>query len=496
LDAVGGNKVEAEKLAQLIAIFSPNTPVKGNFDYALQAYHQYKQTGQIRTGQFPEAMSAKAQAVMEGRPWNGRKTNNFYINLMRHIDPSAVQGVTGDVWIMRAFGFAGKNGKPYKGSPTTAQYDFVERETKRIMDKLNSELPEGEAKWEPQQVQAAIWVAEKAREEAKKSPGYSVNDSRFDFAHALEDTLAQISWESVPGKTTGHLPEIHDAPYSVRADYHTQVSKAFLGNKGDDMLAKAIGIPTPGNFEAPGYYEGKSNPGSQNKLAAPQRYTFDIKEGKLEPAAKQALDIYSAAMGLILRQEAVPYHRPFPVAKSVTVVKADKATGQKAKTKTTTGVRVGDANGAEVSIGRPLTVEETERLGASLAKVFETGDINPIGAETGARVLNTVGLENKVFHTKLEQAVHETFPGDTTVHVDKFGWDGNYLSNKWKESPNGEDYQRVLQTGSPDVQKAVHRVISEISKRVDAIDQEFAEKHGWTIKPRNTNKGILATEGE
>ena len=149
LDLVKGDKVEAEKLVMAIAITSSSTPVGMNFDFALQAYNQWKAGKPITTGRFPKAMGPKLQAAFEGTPWKGVKTNHFYTNLMRRIDPSKVQGVTTDIWMMRAFGHMQDN-------PTDTQYDFGLKEIQAIADKLG---------WEPQQVQAAAWVAMKARME-------------------------------------------------------------------------------------------------------------------------------------------------------------------------------------------------------------------------------------------------------------------------------------------------------------------------------------------
>ena len=136
LDALGGDRAEADKLAQAIAITSSATGVDTNFDFALQAFLQHKAGQPVRTGRFPANMSKRIQEVFDGKDWEGRKTNNFYVNLMRVIDPSKAQGVTTDMWMMRAFGFKNPDGTPYSGTPTDAQYTFVEQETKRIADQL------------------------------------------------------------------------------------------------------------------------------------------------------------------------------------------------------------------------------------------------------------------------------------------------------------------------------------------------------------------------
>ncbi len=159
LDITNSDKREADLLAQAIAVTSSGqTPVAGNFGFAAQAYYQFKNGQPIRTGKFPTAMSQKLEDIFAGNDWEGRKTSNFYNNVMRVIDPSRVQGVTVDIWMMRAFGFD-------TDAPSPRQYDFVEGEVQDIADRMG---------WEPQQVQAAIWVAQKSKSERRSGGGDDV----------------------------------------------------------------------------------------------------------------------------------------------------------------------------------------------------------------------------------------------------------------------------------------------------------------------------------
>jgi hypothetical protein len=120
LEVTGGDKKKAKQLAQAVAITSPQTPVATNFDYAIQAYYQHEAGVPISTGMYPQTMSQKLQDVFDGKDWDGRKTNNFYINIMREIDPSLEQGVTTDLWMMRSFGYD-------SDAPTDAQYDLCRK---------------------------------------------------------------------------------------------------------------------------------------------------------------------------------------------------------------------------------------------------------------------------------------------------------------------------------------------------------------------------------
>ena len=445
LNAVGGDKVEAEKLVQAIAITSSATPVKHNFDYALQAYLQHKAGKPVNTGRFPGAMSKRVQGVFEGKNWEGRKTNNFYINLMREIDPNKVQGVTNDLWMMRSFGFKNADGTKYSGTPTDAQYTFVEQETNRIADKLG---------WEPQQVQAAIWISEKAREE-----GTDIATAAFDYSDALLNNKAQVSWESIPGRTGNHMPEIFDAPYEVQQEYHVAVSKAFLDENGHDLVAKELGIPTPGDFEAPGYFEGKVSPGTQTELAMPREYTGP-KYGAVEPGALELMKTYAAIRGVAMKQDGVGFHRPFynPTKK--------------------------DANGIELRVGRKFSEGETQRLAKILADASGHSEYNPIATRDGVRILNFDYLEfdNKQF-TKLVQNAIDSLDLDDGVSIDPvlFNSQNGYVGNDWSINKNGEEYLNALRgTGRPDLQRKVRSILSGLQTRIDEIDTDFSERYGFT----------------
>lgn len=445
MDMVGGDRDEAEKIAQAIAITSAgSTPVPSNFDFAMQAYAQYKAGDPIRTGKFPQNMSKQLNEAFYGEGWNGRKTNNFYNNIMREIDPTREQGATIDIHMMRAFGFTNKDGTPYSGTPTDAQYTFVENEVKRIADQLS---------WEPQQVQAGIWVANKAR-----NLGKAASEMTFDYADAAERNLGQISWESVPGRAGGHLREIFDAPYEQQAEYHVAVSKAFLDDDGNDLIAKRLGLPSPGDFEAPGYFEGKVSPGTQTEIIAPRQYQSK-QVGQIEPATEDLINAYAAARGILMKQDGVGWHRPF--------YKSLKR----------------EANGYEINLGRPLSEDETMRVAQAIEGIVGHGEYAPIAAPKGVRIINFDYLEvdNVEFVKIIQQALDVIDFDENAEYVGKtFHAYAGYAGNDWKENPNGEGYYNSRWAGRPDLQGRVRDVIAEIGPRIDEVDLDFSERYGWT----------------
>tara|TARA_R100000388_G_scaffold9248_1_gene8225 strand:- start:553 stop:8292 length:7740 start_codon:yes stop_codon:yes gene_type:complete len=525
LDLVGGDKSEAEKIVQAIAITSAQTPVAGNFQYALQAYYQHKNGEPIRTGMFTTDMSKKLENMFNGVPWEGRKTNNFYINLMREIDPTLVQGVTNDLWMMRAFQFFGD-------APTEAQYNFVEAETKKLANQLG---------WEPQQVQAAIWVALKSRMESKEvrkkteatseKAGYIRFDkdksgkkvrvildpeqhrknwfrtamrhsptleereaAKFDYMDAAQASLAQSSWESMPSISSGHMSGILEAPMSQKLDYHKQISSAMLDNNGNDIIAMELGLASPGAFEAPGFFEGVTSPGSQTQVVLPKKFkATELNEA--EASAVDLLEAYSATVGILLKQDGVGYHRPF-YQKNLTETKA---------------------NSLDVDFGRPLTTEEMVELGDLYIK--ETGDpyASPISTPQGVRFINfnvgdaeadlrrfrervrgirnpaekramqeelrkrsaALGKTNKKFQQEIRRVLEQAdLPdGVATLFVSYNG----YLGNNWTEKKNGENYlQESRLAQRPDLQQRVRDLVSRLDPRIKAVETEFADKYGWS----------------
>jgi hypothetical protein len=382
---------------------------------------------------------------------------------MRVVDPSRVQGATIDLWMMRAFGFKGD-------SPTTAQYNFTEKEVKRISEKLG---------WEPQQVQAAIWVALKSRMESKpvkkKTEELSTRrgfmrydmvdgkrkrvitnpekhrqiwfsqgmkhtptlkereESKFDYKDAIAPTLAQISWESIPGRTTSHMPESFLAEDNVLKNYHTDISKAFLDNNGNDIIAQKLEVLSPGDFEAPGYFEGRVSPGTQTEIAAPRKYKGEA-YGETDPSAVEAISAYSAVRGILMKQDGVGWHRPYFV-KNLPQIRA---------------------NGVQVEIGRPFTEKETADLAKNIMDLAGHGEYAPIATPDGVRLINFDYLEtpNKDFQGIINQALSETnFEGVESVNANLFAAQAGYLGNDWRNNKNGEGYLEDGFRGRPDLQR-------------------------------------------
>jgi hypothetical protein len=490
LRMTGGNVQEARKFVALLAIYSPQARVDSNSTFALRAWAQYKagQPISVKTG-VQDKKATQAMADVDAF-WSGEKTGNFFFNLLREIDTSTAgkQGATIDMWMMRAAEYA-------NDAPTATQYAFMENETNRIAQEMG---------WEPQQVQAAIWVAMKARMENKgvkqrteatsEKKGWikferdakgkkvrviidaqkhrdnwlkhamehvptkeDTEQAKFDFADGVGRHIGQLSFEARPGRSTGVLDGIHTAPYAQQVEFQQAVQRAFYDENGTDMLAAQLGLLTePSDIMRPGVWQGEVSPSTQKRVAmAPAG--GDAGKTNVDPAQAELLNVYASVAGLVARQEGVGWHRPFY-----------------AGTK-------GQSNGLDIDIGRALNPTETKDLEAAIGKWMDEkkhanwqNQFALISSPTGIRVVNFGIITNAVLQSDIVKVAEGVLP-DGSVRV--FASSGDMPTNDWEANPNGQTYvQRIGAAGRSDVLDWARSVLAP---RVQRVFEDFAEKYQW-----------------
>jgi len=503
LEITGGNVEEAKKIVQAIAITSPSTPVDTNYEYAIQAYYQWKNGQPIETGRFPQSMGDKITKVFNGESWSGRKTNNFEQNLLRAIDDTLDQGVTTDLWMMRAFGYT-------SDSATDLNYDFVENETVRVAEELG---------WEPQQVQAAIWVEIKSRMESKPvkaevdkkselrgnykwvtekgkkirkfkdldaEKAHSIlwvktalnynptsaerNAAKFDYRDATLNKMAQISVESIPSTKSGHFPEIFNASEGEILEYHHAIEQSFLDDDGVDIVAKELGLLQMGRSQGIGAWEGRNDPVTQNQIILPRQYR-EKADGIVSDDANDLVAAYAAVYGTLLKQDGIGWHRPF-FKKSNTKASQD---------------------GMDVTIGRPLNMKETQEL-AELLEAYGLGG-NIVSTQYGVRIINYSDTDGKPYsglpnfkagkQVDFKDAIINSveamnFDGDLNAEVVGFVSANDLIENDWTENKNGEGYLQGRLRERPDLQRRVSSLITQLQPRIREVEAEFAGTYGWT----------------
>lgn len=492
LEWAEGDRALAEKIVGLLAIYSPMQSIGPNTTIALKAYYQWANGEPITATNTQGKMSAeRAQAWMDGtmneREITGIKRNNFYVNLMREINPEvltgAVQGVTVDMWVARAMGY-------FSTAVGEQQYKFSEREVKRIAEKLG---------WEPQQAQAAIWVSIKSRVEAvyndvrergkkngwliqkaytgrdgKAASGWEPKDGEsrikferallaasldiplpdlknatYNYADALRERVAQISWEATPGRSTGVLPGIHRASYGQQAEYLDAIDKALRNEDGQDKIAIMVKLAGANTIFGPGAWQGGLTIGGQTFTAVGTTRDGMQKVVVVTKEARRLVNLYADIRGYVLSQEGVYWNFPiFDVARK-------------------------NANGVDLDFGRQLSTEEMKVLYQSIITWAGHDEWAPAFTDKGARVINFKDDNHLGFQETIKTAL-QTFPLDHTLSV--FRSEGDARTNDWKEYPHGEEYrQRIEAVGRPDLLGAVEG----LRQTVVGINRRFSERYGW-----------------
>ena len=262
LDAVGGDMQDAEKLAQLVGMMARNVNPDQNINYAIEAWNQWKSGIPVaKVHRFDDVSREAADLLERGIPWDGRKTNSFYVNLMEELDTKllAQRKATVDQWINRAYGYITK-------APSNAQYNFMENEMRRMA------TARGER---PSQIQAQMWVGQMALQ-APNQKGAE------DFSHALARRMGQVGLET-------------DNP---------ELGRAFQDDNGTDIVARAFGGLGGHSFEAPGGFQTQVA-GALTPQSAPGG------QG-LRPASRATIDAIAAAKGHLLQLPEVNWTQVFP----------------------------------------------------------------------------------------------------------------------------------------------------------------------------------------
>lgn len=361
LDIVRGDLKEAERLIQVIAIYSPQANVQVNTGFAVTAWNQYKRGEQIqvKTGE----QDAKAAAVLyDNLPYEGRKTNSFYQNLMYDLvkqNPEAVDQLsldqevvdsldkpaTIDLWMFRAFEFENESAGDDKGG---GAYSFSENYVRRLTAKMNNRVKRGQPRWTPHQVQASIWTAMKARYEtpwvkektwaesldkgiakivdgkrtlpttadgqrkhnkiwakhARSMKAEEASEAAIETAASYETFIDQmlqtVTWETMPSTKLGQA--INGASPEVKQQFMREALAIIINADGSDSLAERLGVPLGFVRRSRGAYAGGVE---ENALS----FLLPEKQPGGKGFSYAEVRTYARAIQYIFKQDAVPWFR-------------------------------------------------------------------------------------------------------------------------------------------------------------------------------------------
>lgn len=438
LQAAQGNVLDAERIAGIMALLSPQNTVQLNTDQGLDILAQYYEYGEQGIADYLKIKDMNGLPRVMGNflkwwgidnekalsLWTGEKTRNFFQNLRVGINPNAgLQGSTNDLWIARALGYT-SDAIP-GDSP---QYRFANQVIGKVAKMFGIPM---------HQVQAAIWTALQSRWEQSEEQGDAlavekgaaerVSEKKikvingkenlllhrdaalafekpvikeFSYRDALRLRAAQMSWEAAPGESWGFFGDYYNLSEEDRVGFLKDTFDALLGENGIFLPFKAVGLPMLESVNAPGVWGPWVSPGIQTA------FSLSWNGSKEKPGTWADLELdhvrtMISALGILLGQDGMGINRALITSKKK------------------------DMNGLHMSFpsGHKLTDSEAETLSSIVAEEFaadgfdlKNGDILFISdLEGGMFLVNNkknketreLDFDNKKFIPKINEAIRK-----------------------------------------------------------------------------------------
>lgn len=313
---------------------------------------------------------------------------------------------------------------------------------------------------------------------AQEADPSGLTKASYNFGTALRERVGQISWEAMPGKTTGVLPGIFNAPLEQQVEYLKAMDAALRDEDGNDLIAKKLGLPVLSTAFGPSAWQMHVGAGAQTAVVISTERDAATNKLRVAAPARDMLNTYAAIRGLVLNQEAMVWH--FPIFDSA----------------------LKNANGVQLDFGRDPTQDEVVALYNAIHEVSGRDDWAPAYVPgVGVRVLNFSDVPNVEFHKLIDRAGHHEGVPDYVPTT--FQSDGDYVSNDWEQHPDGAQYKEFIDgqesrleargTGRSDLQGWVE---GELRPRAERVNQEFAEKYGWArLSPVRSGTGNESSPG-
>jgi len=510
----GGDMKDADTLAQFFAIMSANRDVPFNSNQGVRAYQSMKAGKPFENLNYPNQYKLLQQAI-DGKAWEGMKTNHFYLAMLKNIDPvkfasMTSNGTTIDIWMMRAMGYL-------DDVPAPAQYQTAVREIDRLA------IENG---WSIDQAQAAIWVGKKLA-----SPtGARTGD--FTFADGLRAQTAQVTanlgdnnYISIPAEAPPEtIGEYSARMNAVVGPLVQELSGTMMPENwttGETMVRQAVAPNAPGGRQNP-TVDPMSKKRLQGVAALYAKFTgakevtwASVVETNPSEAwshnasivktdrplsreeAKSVQDHLNQNIGLYVRVETTPTDTwVLNQSDAYQGVGWDNTITQSAD-QSRVGTKVATKTAETANAPEKIAISKERGL---LAKAIKAGTATPEQIARHADIVNGVEktaykrnipaegvaslkAKSEDFAAKVEQAFGTVLP-DVNAEFKGARYDGGTANE-------GNIDQSIRESGI--TADAIQKMDSTIPRATDEINKEFAAQHGWEInRLRHT---VLGAEG-
>lgn len=451
-----------ERVVRLLSLYSQANSLGGNTTATIKSIAQLAQ-GQptALAGRFPNETAKRIPAILSAPtmdstlPGVDDKLMNFYRNLRDATfqDDTFADASTVDRWMMRLFGYPHAEDQEIGGATgvSNTQYIYAKDLLQRIAN-IESERT-GETIL-PRQIQAALWTYVRNKTEFDSLPPEkqaTFQPKNVDFADYVTRATANITWESRPSTKINLIPGIHKAPRDDQEAFNRAVRNIFVNpNTGEDKIFKLL--------DNQQLYSSEFSMGAYENLITPNIITRLVLQKDDGEYLTSVADNYAAIVGYVTKQDAVPWYRADPTA-----------TGKDASV----GYRVTPSVASTPEFENRLFEYLNEKMpGVGFTRIGGSFDFVNYRGEDGKPFF----MADKKYIEKLQDALR-MFASDVDFNVVPFRAKSGWISNDWKENPDGQGYlDRLRNAGLGDLQ----RVIDGWSKDYDQIANDFGREFGWS----------------
>lgn len=281
------------------------------------------------------------EAVAEGRPANlGFKIGEYGEKNDPRVPNTGLFGVN-DFRRAQGMTYTDPQGNPWKAGVSDTMHPFMDAETALQVDRANTAGTGGRTDWQGPHIQEVPWVYGKAQDlHGRGLKGRYAGDELEGIKMALRDAnntardyfyknTGSATHEAIPGASTGHLPQMIDAPYEQKVAYgnigrwdmpapeYALSDMGTVGAGNRDAIYGALGYRQLPTIEASGAYFPEGSKIAEHQPVKIARPLLDFPTGGgglvAEPT-RQTMNFAERFRALGDAQEAFGYNLPNTMA--------------------------------------------------------------------------------------------------------------------------------------------------------------------------------------
>ena len=281
------------------------------------------------------------EAVAEGRPANlGFKIGEYGEKNDPRVPNTGLFGVN-DFRRAQGMTYTDPQGNPWKAGVSDTMHPFMDAETALQVDRANTAGTGGRTDWQGPHIQEVPWVYGKAQDlHGRGLKGRYAGDELEGIKMALRDAnntardyfyknTGSATHEAVPGASTGHVPQMIDAPYEQKVAYgnigrwdmpapeYALSDMGTVGAGNRDAIYGALGYRQLPTIEASGAYFPEGSKIAEHQPVKIARPLLDFPTGGgglvAEPT-RQTMNFAERFRALGDAQEAFGYNLPNTMA--------------------------------------------------------------------------------------------------------------------------------------------------------------------------------------